>query len=1343
MSRIIFHRPARVLPPQLPTEPVVLAAPPQPVGRDANNWLMLLMPLMTSFSMAGYLMAGGRKLLILLGICFVVVSIGTTVAIRLQLRRSARRDKLRARDRYLAHLVEVRRAARQVAESQRVVAAWAYPSPYRLWAIATRRRRVWERRATDADFLSVCVGVGTAPLATPIRMATRNDPTVEYDPRAKSAADRVIATMSTVGSQPATMDMSRGGVVSVLGPTEVAGGVARAVVCQIAVLHAPDDVGLVVVGDADTWGWTKWLPHTHEPEATGEAGVVPLVAEEFDSVADHLRDALDRFAEQPPMRRGYMDRDAQDTRRRLVVVLDGYDPRAGWARSQTAAELLAAAGPESGITVLCVVNREQDEPSRADVRVRVDDTGRLALDVRATERGGQARPEVTDVLAEWPEVVLCEAIARELAPLRLSVEGEEVLAQVTSLPSMLGIGDLDDFDPESLWVAADDDAVLRMPLGFDGNGQPLVLDLKEAARGGMGPHGLVVGATGSGKSELLRTLVTGLAATHSPELLSFVLVDFKGGATFAGLSELPHAAGMITNLMDDLALVDRVRDALVGEQQRRQRILRDAGNIDNIRDYQLHRAAGRTAPDGSPLPPLPYLLIIVDEFGELLTSRPEFIELFVQIGRVGRSLGMHLLLATQRLEEGRLRGLDANLSYRICLRTFSAAESRVVIGTPDAYQLPSIPGSAYLKVTDAVYERFRVAHVSGPHLPAARTASGEPGVAAPVVFGLRVPPVPGDEPARYAEPAEPRPAIGGPTEMQVIVERLRANGQTAHQVWLPPLPPALPLDDLTGPATVRPGRGLTADWWPRRGELLFPVGVSDIPSQQVQQPLVADFAQSGNLMVIGAPQSGKSTLLRTLMLSAMLTHTPDEAQFACLDFGGGSLLPFEQAPHVSAVAGRHDLAQARRILAEVRQVVAERELQFRGMGIDSATEFRRRRAAGGLPQRMRTADLFLVIDNWAAARSELEDIETAVLDLANRGLGVGVHLVLTANRWGDVRTALRDAVNGRLELRLNDPGESEVDRRIARAFGAVPPGRGLAPPGIQYQVALPRMDGRPDIDALADAQADVLAKLADGWEGAAAPAVRMLPERLAVAELDLPAQEPPGVPIGIAEHDLNPVYLDLAGNDPHFVVFGDSGAGKTEFLRAWITGMMARHTSYEARFVLFDFRRGLLGLVPPEYLGAYAGDAGAAASFAQAVADKLAERLPPPDVTVRQLRDRSWWQGPELYVVVDDFDLVSSGRQSPLAPLVDYLPQARELGFHMVVARRVGGTARRQISEPVLGRLQELGTDGLVLSGDPREGAVLGDQRARLLPPGRGILVRRSAPRALVQLALTDDAPDA
>jgi S-DNA-T family DNA segregation ATPase FtsK/SpoIIIE len=1331
MSRIIFHRPARVVPPELPTDPVVLSAPPQQAGTGmGSNWVYLLMPLLSSISMAAFLMSEGKKVLILLGIGFIVLSVGVTVGVRMQVRGGAHKQKRRGRDRYLEHLDEVRDAARQVADDQRVIAAWQYPSPYRLWAISTQRRRVWERRVTDPDFLRVCAGVGKAPLSTPIRLAARNDPTVEYDSRAKAAADRLITSMSTVSSQPAVVNLARAGVVSVVGPFAVARGVVRAMLCQVVVLHAPDDVAVALVTGGEDWEWAKWLPHTHEPETSGEAGVVPLVAEDFEGIADYLQTALD--AARQPQARWALPGDRADSRRWLVVVLDHYDPRTAWARSSVAADLLEAAGPHAAITVICIVEREDDEPTRADVRVRVQDDGALALEGRQADQ----RSPVTDVAAEWSEPRLCEVIARALAPLRLSVEGEEILAQVVSLPEMLGVSDLDAFDPSALWVAADDEAVLQIPIGFDAGGRPLVLDLKESAQAGMGPHGLIVGATGSGKSELLRTLVAGLAMTHSPELLGFVLVDFKGGATFAPVTELPHVAGLITNLIDDLALVERVRDALVGELQRRQRILRDAGNVDTVREYQLRRAAGATRPDGGALEPLPYLLVIVDEFAELLSRRPDFIDLFVQIGRVGRSLGVHLLLASQRFEEGRLRGLESNLSYRLCLRTFSAVESRAVIGSPDAYRLPPIPGSAFLKVTDSVLERFRVAHVSGEYRPPAERAyAAGPPPAEPVVFGLRVPPDPDADPG---EPAQrPQPLAAGPTELQVIVERLANSSQAVHQVWLPPLPAALALDDLTGPVAVHSDRGLVAEWWPHQGELRFPVGVLDFPVRQMQQPLVPDFALAGHLAMVGAPQSGKSTFLRTLLLSAMVTCTPLEAQFLCLDFGGGTLRPFSRAPHVSDVAGRHDLPRARRILAETLQLIVERERLFGELGVDSAAAFRRLRSLDQLPDGVRCADVFLVVDNWGAARGEIEDIDAMVLDIANRGLGVGVHLVLTANRWADVRMSLRDSISARLELRLNDATESEVNRRAARQLVSALPGRGIAPPGVAYHLALPRLDGMGSADGLADALDDALAKLVTAWQGTAAPQVRMLPDRVSVAELAAAADNAtPGVPVGLGETDLAPVYLDLNETDPHFLVFGDPGSGKSEFLRTWMTQLAARHSARDIRFVVVDYRRSLLGVVPDDYLGAYAGDANAARAYVGQVASKLAERLPPSDVTLSQLRERSWWTGPELYLVVDDYDLVSSGRQSPLAPLADYLPQAREVGFHVVAARRVAGLMRSQMGEPMLSLIRELGANGVVLSGDPREGVVLGDERAAPRPPGRGVLVRRRYPSMLIQVAL-------
>ncbi len=248
-----------------------------------------------------------------------------------------------------------------------------------------------------------------------------------------------------------------------------------------------------------------------------------------------------------------------------------------------------------------------------------------------------------------------------------------------------------------------------MPIGVSEHGEPVALDIKEAARNGMGPHGLCVGATGSGKSEFLRTLTLGMIATHSPDVLNLVLVDFKGGATFLGLERARHVSAIITNLSDEAHLVNRMHDALAGEMNRRQELLRAAGNFANTDDYERARS------EGAQLPTLPALFIVVDEFSELLSQHPDFAELFVAIGRLGRSLGMHLLLASQRLDEGRLRGLETHLSYRICLKTFSASESRAVLGVPDAYHLPSAPGAAYLKTASGELVRFQTAFVSGPY----------------------------------------------------------------------------------------------------------------------------------------------------------------------------------------------------------------------------------------------------------------------------------------------------------------------------------------------------------------------------------------------------------------------------------------------------------------------------------------------------------------------------------------------------------------------------------------------------------------------------------------------------
>ena len=508
--------------------------------------------------------------------------------------------------------------------------------------------------------------------------------------------------------------------------------------------------------------------------------------------------------------------------------------------------------------------------------------------------------------------------------------------------------------------------------------------------------------------------------------------------------------------------------------------------------------------------------------------------------------------------------------------------------------------------------------------------------------------------------------------------------------------------------------------------------------QQDQQPLLMDFGgPHGHLAVVGAPRMGRSTLLRTIMLAGMLTHTPDEIQFYAIDFGGGTLHAYAAAPHVSGVAGRMDTAMVSRILAEVRATITEREAYFRANGIDSIAEFRQRRQAGTLPPNLRAADIFLLLDNWGAIRAEFE-IDALVADVAARGLGAGVHLVLTANRWMDIRPALRESIGTRLELRLNDPTESEVARRLAAAVPTGVPGRGLSAPGVFIQFVLPRVDGQETDAGLREAQDDALSKIIAGYSGPPAQRVRMLPDRLTVRELPPVTGRAGGVTIGIAEVDLSAVRLNLTDDDPHLMVFGDTESGKTEFLRTFLRGLVDGSMPSAVRILLVDYRRTLMGCVPDEYLVAYAADSTYAAGCVEQVAAKLRDRLPPASVTKRELATRSWWEGPEIYVVADDYDLVGAS-VGPLTPLAEFIPHARDVGLHIILSRRVSGSGRLSYSDSVVSRIRELGTVGLIFSGDPREGVLLGTEKAAPRPPGRAMLVRRGAEASLVQVAMTQD----
>ncbi|WP_335937625.1 type VII secretion protein EccCa [Streptomyces sp. PTD5-9] len=1315
MSTVLFRRPARRRGPDMPDGELSLQEPPTLPEATPNTsaiWMYLPMGLTSLAMLMMFIKPGQATTFSYMAIGLMLLSsVGMIVG---QFIRSAgeRKRKLKGERRdYLRYLAQTRRKIRRTVGQQQKALAWRHPHPAALWAL-TGTSRQWERRPADEDFAEVRVAVGEQKLGTRLApLATK--PVEDLEPLSAHALRSFIRAYGTVPDQPIALYLRAWSRILVQGDPDAARALARALIAQLAAFHAPEELTVALCVDDERradWEWVKWLPHAQHAYQRDGAGQARIAAAGLVELEELL--GAD-FTERPPF-----DPDTPPGREEpftLIVVDGGTVP--GGHRLE---------GPGYRNTVVLDLSAAFPwKAARGTLRLRFEDGG-LHLVRTDRERKEQAtllgRPDALGPAA-------ARTLAARLAPFRLGggATAAEPFAADTELTSLLGIADLRRHDPARLWDRPlEGRRRLRVPIAVGEDGTPVELDIKESAQGGMGPHGMLIGATGSGKSELLRTLVLGLALTHSSETLNFVLVDFKGGATFLGMDELPHTSAVITNLADETALVGRMQDAVHGELIRRQELLRKAGNYSSVLEYERARAAG------TPLAPLPSLFIVVDEFSELLAAHREFMELFVMIGRLGRSLGVHLLLASQRLEEGRMHQLESHLSYRIGLRTFSAIESRGVLGVPDAYHLPPTPGSGYLKSGVEALTRFRAAYVSGTY-KTRRGSVQQAQIARQVVpWGTgwvvprTLPAAPEPEPASEQETGE--------TLLGLALDRLRDSGPPAHQVWLPPLdaPPAL--DALLPPLVPDPDFGLTTAGSPDRGRLRVPVGIVDKPFEQVRDLLTVDLSGAGgHIAVAGGPQSGKSTLLRTLITALALTHTPREVQFYCLDFGGGALAGLAGLPHVGGVAGRLDRERVSRTLAEVTSLLNRRELFFQEEGIDSMASYRKRRAAGQYPDEP-FGDVFLVVDGWSTVRTDMFDDLSVFNGLASRGLNYGVHLMVSTSRWVELSAALRDQIGTRLELRMGDPMDSAVDIRKA---GSVPtlPGRGLSPEKLHFLAALPRIDGQEQSEDLTEALADLVGAVAESWDAPYAPQVRMLPTSLPAAELPA-AEEPLRIPLGLDEAELAPVWHDFA-QSPHLTLVGDTESGKTSALRLIAQRIMAAHTPDQARILVVDYRRELVEAVPEAYRLGHAVAADPLRELIDGVTRAMVVRTPGEDISPARMRRADWWQGPRLFVLVDDYEMVGSGFNSPLEPLLPHLPLGYELGLHLVIARAAAGASRL---DQVMRKLQEVNSPALLMSCPPTEGYVFENIKPRILPPGRALRIARRK-SALVQLALPDE-PD-
>jgi S-DNA-T family DNA segregation ATPase FtsK/SpoIIIE len=1247
-TTIAFNRSPRV-DPVYEGERLVAPEPPQPPSGQRFPLITSIAPLFMGF----LLFAITKNAL---SVVFVALSPIMLVGAYFENKRAGRRALEEATEHFRANLADLVVQLRHAADEERRRRSIEHPATADVVrAMTARDALLWTRRPEHDSFAQLRLGLGVQPCRTTIETPNTRNSTPELQQELSS----VVREFAHIDRVPVVADLAVSGSIGVSGPDEAMLGVARGLVLQLVGLHSPAE--LVVAGvasgrSAARWDWLKWLPHTgseHSPLASEHLaatapGCTNLVSELMDLVSSRLGE------------------DGPDRTRHLPLVVLVVEDDAPVDRSRLVH--LAEIGPAAGVHLIWVAGTTADLPAACRSFVEVEPSSGVVAAGRVVERELS-----TPVLVEPVAPADAVALARALSPV---VDAGALIDDASDVPARVSFlteagRDVAD-SPESVverWRESNSlhlpdtparrlkrDNTLRALVGRTAT-DPFHLDLRT-----QGPHALVGGTTGAGKSEFLQTWILGMAASHSPQRVTFLFVDYKGGSAFAECVSLPHSVGLVTDLSPHL--VQRALTSLNAELRHREHVL----NRKKAKDLmELERRDDPEAP--------PSLVIVVDEFAALVQEVPEFVDGVVNVAQRGRSLGLHLILATQRPAGVIKDNLRANTNLRVALRMADEEDSKDVVGTPVAGTFdPEAPGRGLAKTGPGRLAMFQSGYVGGW----TSDAPPPPRIAVTTLtFGT---PVEWEEPADL--PSEPE-VDPGPPDIQRIVANLRRAAESAglespRRPWLPELAHVYDLASLPLPR--------------RDSELVF--GVVDRPEEQRQGTVAFRPDQDGNMAVFGTGGSGKSALLRTIGISAGLTARGGPCFVYGLDFGARGLTMLESLPHVGSIIGADDVERTSRLLSQLRDTIDERAVRYAAVNAGTIQEYRR------LADRPDEPRVLLLIDGFAAFRSAYEvGHSSRVFDLlssiAGDGRPVGVHVVLSADRLGSLPASLSGSVQRKLALRLSNEMDEAMLGVPRDGFGtAVPAGRGFLD-GMELQVAV--LSGSEDVAA----QAQAVERLAESMRRAdavEAPPIERLPERVRLDDLPALADGRPAFAVAddtLAEHGFEPSGMLL--------VAGPSGSGRSTAVASMVAAL--RRTRPELGFVYFGHRRSPLST--QSWHRRAVGTAEAAAMAAE-LTEKWADGGDDADSSV---------------VVIDGLgEFLNSDADYPLQ---DLLKVCRAQGVFVIAD---GETSDVAGSWPLL-QVVKGARHGLVLQPDQTDGdALFRTSFPRMsrsdFPVGRGMYVR-------------------
>jgi S-DNA-T family DNA segregation ATPase FtsK/SpoIIIE len=1105
-SGIDFNRPPRLLPPERITR-FQLPAPPSKAERRPLPILMAVLPLATGVAMAFFLHE--IYLLAMAGLSPVML-VGNYLSERGRGRKTASQQVADYRERK----TRIEHDAYAALQAEQAARRGQFPDPATVRSIASGpRRRLWERRRTDPDYLVLRVGLADLPSAVELT-----------DPEQDEHRRQVVWLLPDA---PVTVSLPERGVAGVAGPGDNPRAIGCWLVIQAAILHSPNDLQIYLLTDSSgrvSWEWARWLPHCR-PGAGQHCAM--LIGNDAESVATRIAELLAIISARQQAAR---EAGGQEARFRpdIIVVLDGSRK----LRSLPGAVQLLRDGPQAGVYSLCLDTDERLLPAECQaVMVAEPDGVRVQQAMADTIR--QVRPDIAD--PSW-----CVSVARSLAPVRDTSDTDEASA----LPESARLLDVLGLEPPAAdviaarWAASGRSTLAMLGQSYDG---PFGIDIRKD-----GPHALIAGTTGSGKSELLQTIVASLAAANRPDEMTFVLVDYKGGSAFAECVRLPHTVGMVTDL--DPHQVERALVSLSAELTRREHTLAAAGAKD-IEDYQL-------LVDKRKARPVPRLVIVIDEFASMVRDLPDFVTGLVNIAQRGRSLGIHLILATQRPSGVVSADIRANTNLRIALRVTDPADSADVIGVPDAASIAkATPGRAYVRLGHASLVPFQAGRVGGRRPGADPAATARPWVAPLDWSSLGKP-----EPSR---PTTGEHADAEITDLSVLVRELRRAARgfripRQHSPWLPPLPTVLLLQDIM-PDTGRRDRAA-------RSSNACVFGVTDLPARQQQQPAMVSLDTFGHLMAAGAPRSGRSQLLRTIAGALALTHSCADVHLYGIDCGNGALAALTDLPHCGAVAARSQTERAIRLLKRLAAELSRRQELLAATGFADVTE---QRAA--VPETERLPRIVVLLDRWEGFTTTLGELDNGSLTeiitrVLSEGASAGMHLIMTGDR--SLLTGRISALcEEKLAFKLADKDDyGLIGLRPRELPDEIPPGRAFrAGSGTEIHVALlaPDATGQGQATALQSIAASCRSRDRAVPAGQRPFRVDLLPSRISFADawqLRPASAGPLWGMVGVGGDTLTAAGPDLARGVPCFIVAGPAKSGRSTILMSMAWSFLAAGT---------------------------------------------------------------------------------------------------------------------------------------------------------------------------------------